>query len=319
MPIHIYHPGGEKIRDAVSRAVDSGRPVVLWTELADFAAGVGQVEVLFAIRPPQGLFAGAERLRLIQTASAGADVVLPAPDLPAKVQIAGVGGVFAAETSEYVLMMMLAHCRSLPTILSRQRAKQWRAFPAGTLAGKTIGILGLGEVGRRIAKLADCFGMHVLGLRNRSDKPAHVAEVFRCGQLGELLARSDYLVVALPLTDETRGLLDAEALSQLRPEATLINVARGGIVDEDVLDEMLRAGKLAAAACDVFAEEPLAGDSPLWDAPNTIISPHLAGHGRHYLERAIEVLVANVGRLERGEELLYRIDRTSGYLAASPN
>ncbi len=316
VPIHIYHPGGEKIRDEVRRAVEPERAVELWTDPAEFAAGIAQAEVLFAICPPRGHFAGAGRLRLIQILSAGPDVVLPAPDLPDRVQLAGLGGEFAAHTSEYVLAMMLAHCRSLPTILSRQRAKDWRAFPCDTLSGKTVGILGLGQVGRRVARLADAFGMHVLGLRNRSDKPAHVAELFNVARLGELLSRSDYVVVALPRTDQTHRLLGAEALRHLRAEATLINVSRGGIVDEEVLDEMLRAGDLGAAALDVFEQEPLADDSPLWDAPNTIISPHLAGHARGYLAKAVEVLVANIGRLERGEKLLHRIDRERGYLAS---
>lgn len=315
-PIHVYHGAAERAA-AVVRRLEPDRAVVTWTEPEELAGGIAEVEVLFAGVPPRGVFAGAARLRLVQLLGAGADPLLPAPDLPPVVQVAGLGDLFAAETSEYALAAMLAQCRALPTIVTRQAAREWKQFASPTLAGRTVGILGLGAVGRRVARLAAAFGMRVLGLRRDPAPVAGVDEVFGPDGLGELLSRADYVVVALPLTPETRGLLDDAALGRLREGAILVNVARGAIVDEAALARRLREGRLGGAALDVFACEPLPRESPLWDAPNTLVSSHVAGLGRHYVERAAEVLVENVRRLERGEPLLHLIDRARGYRARS--
>ncbi|MBI4951084.1 MAG: D-2-hydroxyacid dehydrogenase [Myxococcales bacterium] len=315
LSIHVLHAeGAERIAAAV-RALAPERRVAACARAEELGDGLGDVEVLFATYPPAGSWAGAARLRLVQLLSAGADLLLPAPDLPPGVRVAGLGDSFATETSVHALACLLASCRALPTLCLRQAARQWRPFASPTLAGSTLGVLGLGAVGARVARLGAAFGMHVLGLRREARPTAGVDEVFGPEGLGEILRRADYLVVALPLTPATRGLLDARALALLRPSAVLVNVARGALVDEAALDARLREGRLGGAALDAFAEEPLPPESGLWDAPNTLVTPHVAGLGRRYVERAAAVLVDNVARLERGEPLLHGIDRATGYRA----
>jgi len=308
--VHIYHDGAEEVAATLGRVAPERRVVVCPPVVGDALA---EAEVLFASVPVPADLAKAERLRLIQLMGVGAESVMGAPEIRPDVAIAGLGDTFAAETSEYVLAMMLAHCRALPTLVRRQDQKMWRQFGAATLAGTTLGVLGLGQIGGRVAALAHAFGMHVIGMRRSPAPVPHVQEVLGPEGLPSILSRVDYAAVCMPLTPETRGMLDAAALSHLRPHAVLVHVGRGGIVDEHALLEMLREGRLGGAAIDVFQQEPLPRHSPLWEAPNTLVTPHLAGLGRRYLERAAEVLSINLQRLDRGEPPLFAIDRERGY------
>ena len=315
LTIHIYHEGGEQLAAAV-RAAAPEREVVLFEEPRALAEGIAEVEVLFTSAPPRACFGGAYRLRLVQLMGAGADTLLPAPDLPPAVEVAGMGDLFAAETSEYVLAMMLAHCRALPTIVRRHDAREWRQFPCNKLSGQALGILGMGAVGRRVAALGQAFGMRVLAMRRHPVATEHVDEIFAPDQLMALLARVDFLAVVLPLTPATRGIVGQEALAQLPAHAMVINAGRGALLDLAALEHMLREGALGGAAVDVFDDEPLSAQASIWDAPNLVVTSHLAGYGRGYLGAAIEVLVDNLGRLEAGQSLRYRIDRKLGYRAS---
>jgi phosphoglycerate dehydrogenase-like enzyme len=171
----------------------------------------------------------------------------------------------------------------------------------------------MGAIGEAVARRARAFGMRVLGTQ-RTPRPNEWAEeVLGPDGTERVLSESDYVVVILPLTSETRGCLGASMLEKLRPGAVLVNMARGGIVDEEALATMLRAGRLRGAALDVFDEEPLPATSPLWDVPNLVVTPHVAGFSRDYLPRSFEIFADNVRRLERGEALLNEIDRERGY------
>ena len=276
---------------------------------AELRARIGEIEVLFAAVTPRGIWDGARRLRLIQLMGAGADRLLPAPDLPPAVRIAGARGVFAAEVAEHALALTLALARGLPTLVRRQAQRVWQPFASRTLAGKTMGILGMGNVGGRVARAADALGMRVVGL----GRHAHAPDVWGPDRLDELLAQANVLVVTLPLTPATSGLLDHRRLRLLPPGAWLVNVGRGGIVDEGALDDALREGHLGGAGLDVFEEEPLGPKNALWSAPNALITPHLAGLGVRYVERVIPILLDNVRRLEAGEALTHEVDRDAGY------
>ena len=313
LAIHVLHEThAERIAAAV-RAAAPGRRVVVAARASDLVWP--ELEVLFAVYPPRTGYGAAPRLRLVQLLSAGANTLLPAPDLPPGVLVAGLGDELAAETSEYAIAGLLALGRALPTLLERQARRLWKPFASPALAGSTLAVLGLGAVGQRVARVGAALGMRVLGLRRHPRPTPHVEEVVGERALRDLLARADHVVVALPLTPETRGLLDARALGCLRPTALFVNVARGAIVDEAALEAMLRAGRLGGAVLDAFAEEPLPASSGLWDAPNTLVTPHLAGLGLRYVERAAAVLADAEARLERGEPLRHPIDRALGYHA----
>ncbi len=279
----------------------------------EFVERVGEIEVLLALRPPRECWEGAARLQLIQTAGAGVDAVLPAPDLPAKVRIANGRGIHGPQMGEYALAMMLHFARRLAKNAQQQREHVWQMYAPSLLHGATCGILGMGAIGEAVAERARAFGMRVIGTQRTPRPSPHADEVVGAEETERVLAESDYVVVILPLTPETRGSLGAPVLSKLRPEAVLVNMARGGIVDEAALVAMLREGRLRGAALDVFEEEPLPASSPLWDVPNLVVTPHLAGFSRDYLPRVFEIFVENVGRLERGEPLRNEIDRARGY------
>jgi phosphoglycerate dehydrogenase-like enzyme len=304
--IHVLHPE----RGPFDRAIAGAR---IWTDLAELDAHIGEVEVLLAAQPPRGIWARAARLRLVHLAGVGAEALLPAPDLPAHVRIAGARGLFADEAAEHVIASMLALLRGLPQLVERQRGGEWRRHEVDRAAGKTIGILGLGEIGSRVACIAQAMRMRVIATKRRPAPHEHVDEVLAPEHTNDLLAASDVVVVALPSTPATRGLLDADALARCRPGALLVDVGRGGIVDEHALVRALLDGRLGGAALDVFEHEPLPSDSPLWHVPGLLVTPHLAGFGRDYLGRLVARVLDNVARLDRGEPLLGEIDRDTGY------
>ena len=201
----------------------------------------------------------------------------------------------------------------LARYFDQQRRKEWRAISRGTLSGKTVGILGLGAIGQSVAAACAALGMVVIGTRMRVQPTPGLAEVHPPEQLGTVLGRSDYLIVTLPLTPKTRHMLGAKELAWLRRESFLIHVSRGGIVDEAALVAALHAGNLAGAGLDVFEDEPLPQSSPLWNAPNLIITPHVGGHVVDYLDRALDVLIDNLECLEQGRPPRNLVDRERGY------
>ena len=308
--LHVYHGDGADVREAIL-AKDPSRRVVAWPDEEAFRAAIGDAEILFTSVPPRGLWAGAKRLRLVQMMGVGVESLLPAPDLRSDVAVACLRGVFAAEVSEHVFAMALALVRGVPTLVARQQRQAWRAFASGTLMGKTMGILGFGAVGKRVASVAEAFGMSVIAFSRRPRRP----ELDGVGFPGvdDVMRVADVLIACLPRTPETTGLVDRRALALLPRGALVVDVGRAGVVDHRALFDALLRGEVGGVALDVFEEEPLPSASPWWTAPNTIVTPHLAGLGLHYVERAVDVLLENVRRLEAGEELLHRVDRTAGY------
>ena len=310
--LHVFHAFGEAIRDPFHAAFPD-RELVIWRDAAEFEREIEEAEVLLALRPPRGHWSRARRLRLIQMPGAGVDSLLPAPDLPERVVIANARGLHGAQMPEFAIAMLLALAKRLPRALAQQQRREWRMYLPLTLEDTTLGILGLGAIGSGVARRAVALGMRVIGTQRKPKPVEGVAEVFPPEETERVLRESDALVVLLPLTPETRGLLDAAALAKLKPRALLVNLARGGIVDEDAVVEALRARRLGGAAIDVFEREPLPEDHPLWDAPNAIVTPHLAGIRPDYMERVADLFFENVRRLERGEPVLNPIDRARGY------
>ena len=275
-----------------------------------FAELVAGAEVLYGFPredPPQIAWAvrTAPGLRYVQATFAGAGQQLAAAGLSrdelARIQWASSAGVHATPLAEWSIFGILAFTKGLPRLLADQRDRHWDHYPVDELRGSTVLIVGLGSIGREVARLAEAFGMNVSSVRREH------------GNLDELLPRADSIVVTLPLTEETRGLIDRSRIERMRPGAIFVNVGRGGVVDEDALVDALRSGHLRGAALDVFTHEPLPPESPLWELENVIISPHTSALSRHENARIIELFADNLGRYLRGEELRSRIDTSLFY------
>jgi phosphoglycerate dehydrogenase-like enzyme len=215
--------------------------------------------------------------------------------------------------AEFGLSLVLALLKQLPLFVAAQREHRWRRALPARAAGRTLGILGLGAIGEALAVRAAALGMRVIGTQRAPKAHPAVARIEPPENTDLVLAESDVVVLLLPLTEETRGLLSRERFGRLKPGALLVNLARGGIVDEDALVEALRSGRLGGAAFDVFAEEPLPASSPLWDAPNLWITPHMAGGFPEILDETARLFAENVARLERGESVRNAIDPARGY------
>jgi phosphoglycerate dehydrogenase-like enzyme len=211
-------------------------------------------------------------------------------------------GASATPIAHTVIMHTIALCRAARSYAIGQERHEWRDERMTDLEGRTMGIVGLGSIGAEVARLAPHFGMRVIGMRRtpRGDEPC---ETWPTSRLHELLALVDTLVLTTPLTDETRNLIGVDELAVLRPGAHVVNVARGEVIDEPALVAALQSGHVAGAALDVFAVEPLPADSPLWDMPNVIVTPHSAGDTPLVADRAAAVFADNLGRYVRGEAL----------------
>lgn len=262
------------------------------------------------------LIADSPRVRWLHTASAGVDHVLtPAVRARAGLTVTDSGPAFAISIGEFVLMWMLMVAHRLPDLLAQQRDREWKWVTQEELHGQTVGIIGLGPVGRGIAQRCQAMGMRTLGLRRR-DAPAPHVDAVLTGKDGinHLLAESDWVIVAAALTDETRALLGAGELARMKPTARLINVARGPLVDEDALIHVLQQGRIAGACLDVFATEPLPGDSPLWSLPNVYVSPHTSpGWTTGLRARQIQLFLDNLRRFLSNEPLEGVVDIARGY------
>lgn len=305
----VRYAGDHKGADGFSRDAEAeGR----WQDL------LGKAEVLFGLPgdSPAALASVVRSnpgLRWVQGTAAGTGEQLKAAELTEaeleRVAITSASGVHVGPLAEFCLLGLLAFTKGLPRLQADQRADHWDHYPVAELQGGTLLILGLGAIGTEVARLAKAFGMRTIGInrRGRSDSP-HVDEAHAPEHLHDLLGRADALAVTLPLTEETRGMLDAPALSHMKPGAILVNIGRGELIDQRALVEALREHRLAGAALDVFATEPLPTESALWDLPNVLVSPHTAALSIHENERISELFTENLSRYLAGEELLSRVD-----------
>ncbi|HUS16186.1 MAG TPA: D-2-hydroxyacid dehydrogenase [Chloroflexia bacterium] len=295
------------------------RPAPGWRRLSDaeLAPLLARAEVLFTFRFPVEWLAAAPAIRWVQLTSAGVDHMIEAGLFRARpdVAVTTASGIHAVPISEHVIAGILAFARGFVGAMHAQREARWDRYAPDEAAGKTLGIIGYGPIGRRTARLAAALDMHVQVLRN-TPQPAPeppVERFYRPDELHELLAASDYVLLAAPNTPATHHLIDAAALAAMRPGAVLINIARGGLVDEPALIAALQGGQIKGAALDVFAQEPLPADSPLWGMPNVLITPHLAGANPHYNRRATELFCENLRRYLAGAPLQNLVDPARGY------
>jgi phosphoglycerate dehydrogenase-like enzyme len=279
----------------------------------DLADQLGDAEIFFGYHTPE-VFAHAPRLRWIQASAAGLDRLLTRELRQKGVIITNASGVHAPAVAETAWALTLAIARGLPIFFGQQRAHVWKWAPLLDLDGATAGVVGLGGIGRRYARIAAALDMRVLAVdKHVTSKPAEVSQLWPTRHLPELLRQSDVVLLSCPYTPETYHLLNAERLALMKPGAILVNIARGGLIDETALADALRAGKLAGAGLDVCETEPLGPESPLWDVPNLVLTPHCAGLSRHRMRRLTEFFVENLRRYQAGQPLLNQVDQEKGY------
>jgi len=284
---------------------------------------LGSAEVLFGVPGDSGEgLADVIRtnlgLRWVQATAGGIGQQVHAAGLTVeeldRVLITGASGVHAGPLAEFALFGVLAFTKGLPRLLGDTEARRWEHYPMAELADQTLLVVGLGSIGTKVARLAKAFGMHVIAVNRTGRTDVHdVDEVRPSRFLGDLLPVAHAVVLTLPLTEETRGLIDTHAISRMRTGAIMVNVGRGGVVDEDALVQALEQGRLAGAALDVFAIEPVPQDSPLWRLPNVLISPHTAALSVRENERIVSVFTENLRRYLRGDDLIGRVLPTELY------
>jgi phosphoglycerate dehydrogenase-like enzyme len=285
--------------DAVAREIVDADVVYGWPTLAQFQA--------------------AKRLKWIQVPSAGVEMLCSIPEVVASdVVITNARGAHARVIAEHTFAMLLAVTRGLHRFEQDKAARRWSreaAIPdVLEIAGWTIGIVGYGQIGQQVARRALGFEMNVLAvdLEPMPDAP-HGVEVWGTDRLPDLFEQSDVVVIAAPYSPRSHHMIGADLLNRMKPTAYLLVESRGGIVDEPALVDVLKKGKITAAGLDVFEHEPLGSDSELWDVPNLIMTPHLAGASTQKDRRCVEILRENIGRFQRGEPLVNLVDKQKGY------
>ena len=274
------------------------------------------------------LLVRAPRLTWVHSATSGVERALTPVALERGLVVTNARGVFSRPIAEYVLMMILAVSRRLPQLLELQRERTWQPLEGAELRDVTVGIVGLGSIGRAVGALATAFGCRVVAVRRRGEagssssgrddeeEPFGEMVLDRVGgpeMLPELLAESDFIVLAAPLTSETEQMINAETLAMVKPGAWLINVARGRLIDERALIRALREGELGGAVLDTFRDEPLPATSPFYDLPNVIVTPHTAWSSGRVLDRSVELFCENLRRFAKGDPLLNVVDPSAGY------
>jgi phosphoglycerate dehydrogenase-like enzyme len=280
---------------------------------------IASAEVYFGWLSPD-LLAAAPKLRWVQSPSTGVDGFLKLPSMRENdIILTSARGTHAACLAEHALAMIFAFTRGIKAFARHQQDRRWVSRELRNtlveLTGSTIGIVGFGTVGQALAKRAQAFDTRILAVDVLPrEKPDYVEQLGGLEALDDLLAASDYVVITVPYTAHTHGMIGAEQLSRMKPTAILVGISRGGVIDEAALISALNAGQIAAAALDVFEKEPLASDSPLWDMENVLLTPHAAGGSQFESETIRSIFKENVGRYLRGEfPLRNQIDKQLGF------
>jgi phosphoglycerate dehydrogenase-like enzyme len=284
---------------------------------------IAEAEVYFGFGIARDAFREAGRLRWVHSGAAGVGGSLFPEMMESEVLLTNSAGIYAEPMADQALAMMLYFTRALDGAVAGMRGREWRreaiVGPGGgvtELAGAVVGILGYGGIGRALGRRASALGMRVWALRRSEptgEQPEEVEWISGASGLEELLRGSDYVVLTVPETSETTGLIGERELALMPRSAVLINVARGRILDEEALAAALGAGRLRGAGLDVFREEPLPHDSPLWELDNVLITPHIGGTSQRFWDRQTELMIRNIGNYLAGLPLENLVDKRRGY------
>lgn len=291
--------------------------VVNVSEAKECAAYLPDVDILLAFGQTNlaPILPKAPRLRWVHALTAGVDGFLALDDFKnSDILLTNVRGIHGIPIAEHVLGMMLGFSRGLFEARESQKSHLWKSIHGlDEIFGRTAAIIGMGSVGGAIAERLRAMGMKILAIKREISKDPRADEVFPMAGLDEVLSRADYVIVTLPLTDETRGLFSARTFAKMKKSAFFVNVSRGPVVDEDDLSAALNGEVIRGAGLDVFCEEPLSPDSSLWDAKNIIITPHRAATSPYYMDRAIGVFVENLAAFPDRTKMINVIEKSRGY------
>jgi len=241
------------------------------------------------------------KLRWIQALGTGVDGIVDRPPFREGVLVTNMHGLHGDSVPEAAIMLMLALARDLPRAMRQRNARKWERYPSRLLKGKTVGIFGVGAIARSLAPKCRSFGMTVVGISSAPRSMEGFDRMVHRDELEKTVRGLDFLVLLTPYTPQTHGIVGAKVLAAMKPSAYLVNLARGGIVDEEALVRALRENRLAGAALDVFANEPLPEDHPFWSMDKVIVTPHLGGFHDQYAEEALPTLVENFRRFLAGD------------------
>lgn len=288
-------------------------------ERMDAEISDSEIVIAWSLRPEQ--IRAAKKLRWIHAPTAAVHQLMFPELIESEIVLTNAREVHGPVVAEHVIALIFALAKKIPGSVRLQQKRiwgqqiLWDEFPrVREVAGATLGLVGLGSIGRSVVRSAKALGMRVIAVREHPDKGSDGADaVYGPAQIDEVFQESDYLVLAAPVTGATKAIANAERLSRMKPDACLINVGRGPLVDELALADALRTKKIGGAALDVFPKEPLAADSPLWDLPNLLITPHTAALTDKLWERHYAQFSQNLRRYQAGEPLLSIVDKRKGY------
>ena len=269
----------------------------------EMGALIEKIDILMTIKITDESMKRASKLQWIQAMTVGVDFFLKLPSLRRDVIMTSTRGIHGPQMSEMAILLMLALNRNFPQIVRNQNQRIWERWPTKLLYQKKVGILGLGVSGQEIARKCKTFNMTVYGMNRTKREIEFVDHFFHLDGLLEVIREVDYFVIVIPSTPQTRHMVNAEALSSMKPTAFLVNLGRGDVVDEKALIHVLETGKIAGAALDVFAGDPkpLAEDSPLWGMKNVIITPRVGGMSDIYPDQILPIFEENLRRFLKGE------------------
>jgi len=277
------------------------------------AEQMARTEALMAYTVPPGLLAAMPKLRWAQAMTAGVEGWLALPDLPPGLTLTCARGTHGEAMPENIIGALLYVAKPYAAAVENQKHRKWVHSTAQPLTGKTLGILGLGAIGRQVARIAAALGLRVIGTRRRPQPVTDVAEIFPPERTPEVLAQSDFLLLLLPATPETDNFIDAERLAMMKPGAWLLNFGRGHLINDDDLIAAVKAKRIAGAMLDVFRQEPLPADHAFWSTEGIIVLPHIGGPHPQRDRFVARLFVDNLGRFLEGKPLKEVVDRKAGY------
>jgi len=268
------------------------------SEVGDF---IEKADILLTLRPSDDIIKRAVRLQWIHSIITGVDYIVNLPSLRKDILLTSTRGIHGPQMSEIAFLLMLAFNRNLPLNIKNQGKRVWEQWPTKLLYQKKVGIIGVGVIGKEIARKCKAFGMTVYGITSTKREIEHVDHSFGPDGLLQVMGEVDYFINVVPSTPQTVGLIGARELSAMKPTAFFINIGRGETVDEGALINALENGQIAGAGLDAFCEEPLPDNHPLWTTKNTIITPHVGGQSDIYVEQALPIFEENLRRFLKGE------------------
>jgi len=274
---------------------------------------MARTEALMAYVVPPGVLSAMPKLRWAQAMTAGVESWLALPDLPAGLSLTCARGTHEESMPENILGALLYVAKPYAAAVENQKRGKWVQTVAQPLTGKTLGILGLGAIGQRVARLAAALGMRVIGTRRRPEAMVGVAQVLPAERTPEVLAQSDFVLLLLPATPQTENLIDAERLRMMKPGAWLLNFGRGQLINDDDLVAAVKAKTIAGALLDVYRQEPLPADHAFWSTEGIIVLPHIGGPHPQRDRFVARLFAENLGRFLDGKPLKEVVDRKAGY------